>query len=76
MKKIVSYIPVTLAIIAFFLIWIFLQKNQEFLFYYREQQQVFLFDVDFLVDRYVTLGGLSLFVTQFLTQFFTVHYLG
>ena len=76
MKRIIQYIPVTLAIIAFFLTWAFLQKNQEFLFYYREQQQIFLFDIDFLVDRYVTLGGLSLFLAQFLTQFFTIHYLG
>lgn len=76
MKKITQYIPVTFAIIAFFLTWVFLQNNQEFLFYYREQQQIFLYDTDFLTNRYVTLGGLSLFVTQFFTQFFSVHYLG
>ena len=33
-------------------------------------------DVDFIRDRYTTLGGLSLCLAQFLVQFFSIRLLG
>ncbi|MBP3690810.1 MAG: hypothetical protein J6I74_05745, partial [Schwartzia sp.] len=46
------------------------------LFYYREQQQLFVYDLSFFCERYLTHGGLSLFVSQFIIQFFTMPYVG
>ena len=69
MKTIEKYSPVFVGGVAFLLLCLFLQANQEFLFYYREQQQLFMKDVDFIRDRYTTLGGLSLCLAQFLVQF-------
>lgn len=76
MKTIEKYSPVFVGGVAFLLLWLFLQANQEFLFYYREQQQLFMKDVDFIRDRYTTLGGLSLCLAQFLVQFFSIRLLG
>lgn len=53
-----------------------LDVTQRFLFFQREQQQMFLFDGDFIADRYFSLGGLSLFVAQFMVQFFSLQLAG
>lgn len=76
MNKVKKYIPEFLAVISFFLLWWHLQASQEFMFFYREQQQLFLFSLPEFADRYFTVGGLSLFLSQFLCQFFSLPLLG
>ena len=52
MKKIGKYIPEILFAASFFLLWWYLQATQEFTFYNREQEQLFLFDWSAIIDRY------------------------
>lgn len=53
-----------------------LQQTQEFCYYYREQQQVFIFDADYILGLLSSVGGFSTFVSQWLVQFFVVPYMG
>ena len=65
-----------MGIAAFLLLCVHLEMAQRYLFYYREQQQLFVYDLSFFCERYLTHGGLSLFVSQFIIQFFTMPYVG
>ena len=65
-----------MGIAAFLLLCVHLDMAQRYLFYYREQQQLFVYDFSFFSERYLTHGGLSLFVSQFIIQFFTMPYVG
>ena len=76
MKKIGKYIPEILFAASFFLLWWYLQATQEFTFYNREQEQLFLFDWSAIIDRYSVIGGLSLLVAQFFVQFFSLPLVG
>ena len=76
MKNKEKYIPVLLCTIALLFLIYHLDKTQRFLFFYREQQQMFLYDLESLCDRYVTLSGFSLFFTHFIGQFFSIPLIG
>lgn len=55
---------------------VFLQETQASLFLYREQQQIFLWDGDYISSLLIQVGGLSTLAAQFLIQFFTIPYMG
>lgn len=57
-------------------LWLHLQTIQEPLFFYREQQQVFLFDSVYIFTLLKPIGGLATLISQFLIQFFKVPYIG
>lgn len=53
-----------------------LQSTQEAMFFYREQQQIFLFDYDYIASISAAIGGVSTLISQFLVQFFKLPYMG
>ena len=53
------------------LLWIYLQQTQQFIFHYREQHQLFLFDYDSLKTTLLSTGGLAHICAMFLVQFFS-----
>ena len=46
------------------------------LFFYREQQQIFLFDSTYIFSILKQIGGLATFISQFLIQFFRIPLIG
>jgi len=59
------------------IIWmLYLQHTQAFNYFYREQQQIFLNDFDYVVSLLKPMGGLVLIVSQWLVQFFVEPYMG
>lgn len=76
MRTIEKYLPLSIGLLAVFLLWFYLEKAQEFLFYYREQVQIFRFDSSFIYDRFFVVGGFSLCLSQFFVQFFCVPLIG
>ena len=76
MKKLLNIIPCVVCLLAVVFLAYHLNITQRFLFFQREQQQMFLYDVDFICNRYLTFGGLSLFLAQYVVQFFSVPWVG
>lgn len=68
-------LPLT-AIIIFGLFWYYLESTQKFIFFYREQQQMFLFDADYYKSMLFSAGGFVLMVAQYLIQFFCIPFIG
>ncbi|KAA6326313.1 hypothetical protein EZS27_024564 [termite gut metagenome] len=62
--------------LAFCSLWLFLQYNHRYLFYYEEQLQLFLFSRRYAADTICQVGGISLYLSRFLTQFFLLPYVG
>ena len=54
----------------FLLLGIFLYQTQLFALCYREQQQLFVFDVDYVTSFFQQPGGLAVLLARFLVQFF------
>ena len=57
-------------------LWYFLQEFQEFIYNYREQQQIFLYDADYIKDLVSPIGGCAALVGQWLVQFFVLPHVG
>ncbi len=61
-------------------IWImlfaFLQIVYQYHFYHIEQNQLFLFDSSYFWDKISSIGGLSLYISNFFLQFFMYPYIG
>ena len=77
MTKKTSYLiglAVALAVTA--LSFILLERWQAFCFFYREQNQIFLFDWKDVVSKILSPGGVSVVLSQFLVQFFKVPHVG
>ena len=53
------------------LLWMYLQHTQLYIFNYREQHQLFLYDFDFLKPMLTSMGGLAQVSALFLVQFFS-----
>ncbi|MCH3994198.1 MAG: DUF6057 family protein [Prevotella sp.] len=74
MRKIRTLLPL-IFIIIMVVLWVYLlNAHQDYCFYNREQQQIFIYDYHSLYDRYFSFGGLSLLISQFLVQFFFLHF--
>ena len=63
-------------IAACLLLFYFLQSSQEFIYFYREQQQIFLYDNDYLLKLLKPIGGFAVMAGQWLVQFFVLPYMG
>src|SRR5574344_599533 len=76
MNSIKKYVlPITILII-FGLFWYYLESSQKFMFFYREQQQMFLFDADYCRNMFLSIGGFVLLAAQYLVQFFCIPLVG
>ena len=73
MKKSLQYICSAVFGVAVFLYWTLLYPYALGL---QEQNQLFLFTWDYLLERIVIAGGLADYISEFITQFNFVPYLG
>ena len=73
MNKIFQYITSAFFALAVFLYWLLLYPHALGL---QEQNQLFLFTWDYLLERIVIAGGLADYISEFITQFNYVPYLG
>ena len=73
MNKIFQYITSAIFALAVFLYWLLLYPHALGL---QEQNQLFLFTWDYLLERIVIAGGLADYISEFITQFNYVPYLG
>lgn len=71
-----KYKNALLSLLLWLVLLIFLQLNYQFHFYHIEQYRLFLFDSDYLCSTLMEVGGLSLFVSDFLLQFYLYPYAG
>ena len=69
-------IPILLLLLCTCLLGLHLQTTQEATFFYREQQQIFLFDTEYVLNILKTIGGLATICSQFIIQFFKVPLIG
>ncbi len=69
-------IPILLLLLCTCLLGLHLQATQEATFFYREQQQIFLFDSEYVLIILKTIGGLATICSQFIIQFFKVPLIG
>ncbi len=65
-----------IALIAFLFLWYCLQNHQEYLYYYREQHQLFTYDSSILLDRFTQVGGGAIVLAQALVQWFYLPLMG
>lgn len=57
-------------------LFIFLQFTYKFHFFHLEQYQLFLFDSSYILETIQSIGGLSLLLSEFFTQFYMHPYAG
>ena len=57
-------------------LFLVLQETQTFVYYYREQQQIFMFDSDYIFRLLKPIGGFAVMVSQWLVQFFVLPNIG
>lgn len=69
-------LPPFLFVLLTGVLWSHLQVMQEPIFFYREQQQIFLFDSVYISDILNQIGGLATLIAQFLIQFFRIPLIG
>lgn len=69
-------LPFLLFLLCTGILWWHLQITQEATFFYREQQQIFLFDTVYIANILKTIGGVATVISQFLIQFFKVPFIG
>ena len=73
MKK---YIVVPLLLLSSLLYAYYLHQGQEPMLMYREQQQIFLWDADYIAGLLRQIGGLGTLMSQFLVQYFLTPWHG
>jgi len=71
-KSVGLLILVALFLVMGVLIYLFLEHTQAFVYYYREQHQIFLNDQDYIAGLVKPVGGFAVLVAQWLTQYFGV----
>lgn len=69
-------IPLLLLLVCTGLLGMLLRTTQEATLFYREQQQVFLFDTDYVLNILLTIGGFATVCAQFIIQFFKIPGVG
>ena len=68
--------PILLLLLCTSLLGLHLQTLKKQPFFYREQQQIFLFDTEYVLNILKTIGGLATICSQFIIQFFKVPLIG
>ncbi len=75
-KDIFRWISVAVAVVAAVISCILLQKWEEYTFFYREQNQLFLYDCPDILSKLGGIGGFALVASQFIVQFFKLSWAG
>ena len=77
-RKFANKSIIALVVVAIFgvLLGVQQQLSQEFMFYYRESQQLLFLDWGYLSDLLAQFGGVGIFLSQFLVQFFIHPFVG
>ena len=75
-KDIFKWIAAAMAVLAALLSCVLLQKWEEFTFFYREQNQLFLYDCPDILSKLGGIGGSAMVVSQFFVQFFKLPWAG
>ncbi len=65
-----------LLILASVLLFLFLDHTQAFVYYYREQHQLFLLEQDYAFSLLKQVGGFALLASQWVVQFFVFPHVG
>lgn len=76
MKFTQKHIDFLVGTILLCLLGYFLQTRLAYLFFYREQEQLFLWNNDILLEQLKHVGGFAMITGQFIVQFFSVPRLG
>lgn len=76
MKKTQTYIRIGIGAILLGLLGYFLQTQLAYLFFYREQEDLFLWNSTLIVNQLQQIGGFATLCGQFAVQFFAVPKLG
>ena len=71
-----KWIAAAVALVAAVATVFLLDRWQEYIFFYREQNQIFLFDCQDICSKIKEVGGLALVLSQFLVQFFKLPLIG
>lgn len=75
--KIISLgVRITMVIIIAIILFLYLQDTQEFTYFYREQNQLFLWDTQVISKMLFTIGGLCKVMAQVLVQYFVLAKMG
>ena len=69
-------ITTCLFFLASVVLFLYLQHSQAFIYYYREQHQIFLMDQAYCMNLLKPIGGFAVLVSQWLIQFFVLPYMG
>ena len=72
MKHLISFRWPLVAVCLF----VFLQLCCSYHFYYIEQNQLFLFTTDYFLSALKVPGGLTVYISEWITQFFMLPYAG
>lgn len=72
----IKWILAAVALVAAVATVFLLDRWQEYIFFYREQNQIFLFDWQDILPKVGDMGGIALVLTQFLVQFFKLPLIG
>ncbi len=75
-KDIFRWIAVAVVVLAAVISCILLQKWEEYTFFYREQNQLFLYDCPDILSKLGGIGGFALIASQFIVQFFKLSWAG
>ena len=75
-KDIFKWIAAAVAIVATAFSCVLLQKWEEFTFFYREQNQLFLYDCPDILSKLGSIGGFAMVASQFFVQFFKLPWAG
>ena len=75
-KNIQKYLNLLLPLGIGVALFVFLQFTGKYLFYYLEQQQLFLYNGRMACDLFMQVGGLSKLISYFLLQYFAYPYVG
>ncbi|MBR4755649.1 MAG: hypothetical protein IK076_01760, partial [Bacteroidales bacterium] len=67
---------VAVAVMSAVISCILLQKWEEYTFFYREQNQLFLYDCPDIMSKLGGIGGFALVASQFIVQFFKLSWAG
>jgi hypothetical protein len=71
-----NYIVVPLLLLSALFYAYYLHQSQEPMLMYREQQQIFLWDADYIAGLLRQIGGLATLMSQFLVQYFLTPWHG
>lgn len=75
--KIVAIACQALVVVAITIgLFIYFQNTQEFSYFYREQNQLFLWDSEIITKMILPIGGFTKVLTQMLVQFFVLPKMG